>query len=831
MRYVIACALSVSAASGLAQQRETSPFATPYPDPQPREVHPRDVSVAGTVRLNGQPLANAQISDGERIVLTDAGGAYALSFHVAENRFVTATRPTGLRPVSPWAVRIDPSEEREQYQIDFGFQPDSLSARTTWTFLQTSDSQFTSPADMALIRDDYAQITSMTDQPAFLACPGDLTMNGTHYELDMYREICTAAKIDLYNAFGGHDGNYSAPDYSVGNYEAKIGPPHFAWDYGGVHFTAFVTELHYLSEEARARQVAWIEADLAAQPPATPIVLISHIPPNRVDVSRWLDEGRNIIGGMFGHWHAVTQNEFRGVHFLNCSPIRGGDWGALTRTFRVNAIADGRLVGSEVRATGQYRRLDVIAPQGRAGPGAPIRVLAYDSSRRVQSVSVTISAEDDGEAAPAELPLEQIGQWTWGADLPEEARGEGPRQVAARVVDELGGEWTAASQFALTEDARPVVRPGSDWPSVVGGSAGHRQAGAALQPPLRVAWVANTGGRNQLAVSPIVYGNRVYVGVQSNDVGWTGAGIACYDAVTGAEAWRSGMDSSVRFSPAAIDGVIVAVSHQGVVYGFDAVSGRERWTRDLYPQAPSNIYRSVNKPVTICEGSALVARDNATAVLLDVKTGEVIREFAGATGIYYAFPGIGDETVYFGSRKMCEAYGLESAERLWDVAADTGKATSSPVLHDGRLYMNASQLHCYDLADGSLLWQRPASIGSNAVAAPVFFDQLVIANGATLRAFDAISGEPAWEHAYRDPNTPQNRRQRLGGMSAPIVAGDVLYVGGEDGWLYALEAATGRPLWEYHVGLPVKCWPAASGNALYVADYDGNLWAFVAESQ
>ena len=109
----------------------------------------------------------------------------------------------------------------------------------------------------------------------------------------------------------------------------------------------------------------------------------------------------------------------------------------------------------------------------------------------------------------------------------------------------------------------------------------------------------------------------------------------------------------------------------------------------------------------------------------------------------------------------------------------------------------------------------------------MFWQNLVIANGAALRAFDRLTGEPAWEFAYPDPTTAHNRRQHMAGMSVPLVAGDVLYAGSENGRLYALQAATGKELWSYRLGLPVKSWPAVSGNALYVSDYDGNLWAFV----
>ena len=829
----VAPALTARTRETLERLESENRFLRPYPDPEPKPVHERDVTVTGTVTLDGRPYPGAQVSDGEVVILSDSEGRYSLTFHVAENRYVCVTRPTGTRPTGPWAVLIDAAGKRTDYQVDFALSGDPASARADFEFLQTSDSQFATPVDMALIREDYAQMTSMTGQPAFLVCPGDLTMRGTHYELDMYHEICTAAQIDLYNVFGGHDGNYAAPKYSVANYQRKIGPTHFAWNYGGVHFMAWVTEMHYLSQEARQRQERWIEADLAAQPPGTPLFFVTHIPHDRNKIAQWLDKGYNIIGGLFGHWHAITQNGFRGIPFLNCSPIRGGDWGALTRAFRINTIQDGRLVGSEVRPTGQYQRLELIcfAAEADSFPG-PIRVLAFDSACRVKSLRMNVGGPELPGDFARELALERIGQWTWGLEGADLQTPPGRYDIALQAVDDRGRQWRESSQLTINPQAGPGdIRKGDDWPSLLGTPHGMRAVTQNLAPPLRIVWVANTGGRGQMAVSPIVHDGRVYVGVQTHEVGWRGAGVSCHDAATGEKRWFAALDSSVRFAPAVVDGVLVAVSHQGVVYGLDPTTGRRLWTRDLYPEPPSNIYRSLNKPVVACGKSALVARDSSRAVLLDAKTGEPGMQYAGAAGIYYAFPTAGEDRVFFGSRAQCEAYDRASGERLWHAVAATGKATSAPIAWDGRVYLNASNLHCYALADGELIWKQPMSVGSNAVAAPVFYRDLVIANGASLRAFDQVSGEPAWEFSYPGPDDEHNRRQRMGGMSAPVVTGDVLYAGSENGRLYALDAATGKELWSYNLGLPVKSWPAVSGNALYLSDYDGNLWAFVSDER
>jgi hypothetical protein len=45
------------------------------------------------------------------------------------------------------------------------------------------------------------------------------------------------------------------------------------------------------------------------------------------------------------------------------------------------------------------------------------------------------------------------------------------------------------------------------------------------------------------------------------------------------------------------------------------------------------------------------------------------------------------------------------------------------------------------------------------------------------------------------------------------------------------QSMAGKELWSYRMGLPLKSWPAASGNTLHVSDYDGNLRAFVSRGR
>ncbi|MBA2305103.1 MAG: hypothetical protein H0W08_21085, partial [Acidobacteria bacterium] len=63
-------------------------------------------------------------------------------------------------------------------------------------------------------------------------------------------------------------------------YRERLGPNHYSFTYGGVHFvgldTVDIADLWYY-EHVDEVQLAWLEADLARLPPGTPVVTFNHI--------------------------------------------------------------------------------------------------------------------------------------------------------------------------------------------------------------------------------------------------------------------------------------------------------------------------------------------------------------------------------------------------------------------------------------------------------------------------------------------------------------------------------------------------------------------------
>jgi len=789
-----------------------------YPDPPLPPLNERHVVVTGRVGdEEGRPLPGVVMSDGEHVVRTDVQGEYRLEFDLKDLRFVFATRPRGYRPVDSWFERITRDDDGTEYACDFAFAPDPPSDRDRFTYLATSDTQFNDMGTFVELLAEYDQFTRMSGDPGFLTVAGDLTMSGTQWEMDRYREVNDRSHLFVYNCFGGHDGNYAreagAPSGSIYHYQKNLAPAWYSWDYGPVHFATYVSEIHFLTERQLQLQTAWLEADLAAQPPGTPIVLVTHIPPSNQVMQGWL-ERHNIIAMMFGHWHQVQSGGFAGVPYLETGPMRGRDWGGFTRQFRVLTYGDGALA-SETRVCGQVQRLDIVAPQGAVGRGViPVEVKAYDTTRRVADVTCEVRVGGQVE----QVPLTQVGAWTWRGSWDCAQAPPGEFTVRAEARDEAEGRWEATIDARLRDAPPSPVHIDGDWPGFF--RAEHsRVREAPLPPPLEPAWAVNTGGRNTKAVCPIVYGARVYVGVESKEIGHPGAGVRCYDPASGELIWHSDTSASVSNALAAADGLIYALDSMGVCYAFDADSGAERWRNDVFP--PGDGRRNICSCPVLDGDELVLLSDDGKCAVLDAATGELLRTLSPASGwMYCAFPSVHEGRILVGFRKTAAAVDLATGDQIWSTEISTSKAASCPVPYRGALYINAATLTCLDEQTGEVRWRQAVPTSGNGVS---------VAVPAGLRAFDAETGEPRWQHEFAQEAeaAARNQRQARSGQSTPAIAGDTVYVGSDDGHLYAFALEDGELLWRYNVGVPLKGSPVLSGNALFICDWDGNLYCLV----
>lgn len=122
---------------------------------------------------------------------------------------------------------------------------------------------------------------------------------------------------------------------------------------------------------------------------------------------------------------------------------------------------------------------------------------------------------------------------------------------------------------------------------------------------------------------------------------------------------------------------------------------------------------------------------------------------------------------------------------------------------------------------------------AGTAAAGVFGRRRLLAGLGGLAAAGGLAA--GWEltHSGRggSPTVVRNRAawvHRTGGQvrSSPAISGGTLYIGSDDGVVYALDAATGRPTGTFRTGGPVSGGVTVAGGTLFAGSADGKVHAF-----
>jgi outer membrane protein assembly factor BamB len=208
--------------------------------------------------------------------------------------------------------------------------------------------------------------------------------------------------------------------------------------------------------------------------------------------------------------------------------------------------------------------------------------------------------------------------------------------------------------------------------------------------------------------------------------------------------------------------------------------------------------------------------------------GEILRELAAGGGAVY----VADESglVYAldaasgEERWRHDTEGGTSFEALgWTGDSDTlgdGLAYSED---DGLVYIGGQDLYALDASDGGEVWRF--TDGAWMVPTPAPGEGAVYAAdnaGGVLHAVISAVGSTMW---FRDLNGPITHGPALSRDGAAV------YVGTQNGWLYAFDAVSSEEIWTnpYHERGSVRSTPAA-GDGLVYATSDDRLFAVDADT-
>jgi outer membrane protein assembly factor BamB len=289
--------------------------------------------------------------------------------------------------------------------------------------------------------------------------------------------------------------------------------------------------------------------------------------------------------------------------------------------------------------------------------------------------------------------------------------------------------------------------------------------------------------------SPAVVGGVVYVG--SND-----GNLYALDAKTGEKIWAFDTEYGVRSSPAVAGGVVYFGCENSRVYAVDAATGEELWHG--YTE------HSVDSSPVVSRGIVLIGSQDNLFYSFNAGTGNARMQFDSL------FPIIGSPAVQDGVAYFANNGGFFTAMNIM------GKNW----WQEQKITEYWKVFYMYGIAPAppkpsGYLWSMSLGYQARTVSSPTVIGNFAyLGTGNNLVSIDLTKHEVQWTFA-------------TGSFiySSPAVVGGVVYVGGEDGYLYAIDRATGVKLWDIATGGKITSSPAVANGVIYIGCHDGKVYA------
>ena len=381
--------------------------------------------------------------------------------------------------------------------------------------------------------------------------------------------------------------------------------------------------------------------------------------------------------------------------------------------------------------------------------------------------------------------------------------------------------------FSVSADPEPVkgvtITKGAIYRSTLGRSGVFKKSGVAKAPMVK--WTAEVGGK--VMSSPVVCEDALYIGgkeafyaisTEDGTIRWTfsvkgdvkssacvandtvlfqaNSTVFALEALTGEKKWSYKARKEAagnHISPAVAYGVVYTAVGREVV-ALDFTSGKQIFKlKDMSPQEFCSLAFGKDEfyAVSKLEWGYGHAFDYATSEFIWKTTGP----FENGAGVYfYKTPAVSKEgNVYYNTTRGVRKFHPEKGRtdkahvrnRLWfcclldkDVEDNEFLAQTSPSVWNGQVFAGRldGKFAAINDADGKINWQKQCT--------------------------DSVASDPSI-----------------------ATASGIVYFGCNDKNLYALDAATGEEKWKFETGGEIFSSPWIEDGAVYIASYDGKVYA------
>lgn len=350
-----------------------------------------------------------------------------------------------------------------------------------------------------------------------------------------------------------------------------------------------------------------------------------------------------------------------------------------------------------------------------------------------------------------------------------------------------------------------------------------------------------------LLCEPVLRDGNLYIGSMADGLP-NQSGLSCLDAATGKEKWFFAAKGNGLVNNFSLDGDCVYLQDtMGWVYCLNATTGEEIWETELYL-----VYPGKTKMPAVVAGDLVVAGASMKIYGLDKKTGETLwfskamkkGEQTAARTVYAQKQ---DYVIHNAQWGVLICLNAQTGEEVWQrndkpltYRNNTPCVDGDAVYTGGFGTMVKLNIHTgetlleVDVQDGLEALGRPEDCcngnvnvcGSAAVDGDVLYCPTACAGVVAIEknTMQVLRRFPVGATALL--TAPYVKRGAQMVESRPVIRGDKLIFTAMDGKVYIYNKHTAEKIKTIHMSAPSLVAPIVTDDAIYTADFDGNICKF-----
>lgn len=309
-----------------------------------------------------------------------------------------------------------------------------------------------------------------------------------------------------------------------------------------------------------------------------------------------------------------------------------------------------------------------------------------------------------------------------------------------------------------------------------------------------------------------------------------GYNLRAINASNGKEIWKTTMEiargTNMTATSPVVYGTTVYAGTTGKIGAWDAITGTNRWLRDMTSPTTPMLYTDPFTRTSFLYTTGWISIDSSAVYALNPATGATIWTRKIGCKYIQASPLAYNGILYIGaSNGNMYAIDALSGRIQWETNLGSGPVTSGPTVYNDKLYTGGGDGNLYALNTntGKVEWKFETSNG--IVSSPTVYADKVYFGGTigSVYAVDAETGTRKWIFYTKS-----------GTVSSPTINKGILYIGSSDGFTYAINATTGRELWRTAsmAGLiegNFMASPVVWNDIVFITDIKNYLYAFDAK--